>query len=501
MPPPAAAPWAAPAGQAEAGMHPDHVLPAGARQLGAAAGGVPCLFAPTTCKFEDAIGNVYRFKTRVQRWGRARLAVLTTAVCKSKARAHTVRGTCQRRRAGMQRPHASRPRSAAQTEPKRTPPRRKGRYPVLLSSAFPPAAWYAPRLLPVWAGYPFGDISYWVALVFTLGCVAWVVNGHYALYPDFAVAARGGGAAAAAMAVSVSALVGGELRTAGAPVAPRAAPCADIAPVSSDPAPGASCFPPTACSALTSLHPFRTLNPPGTLFEVGSWLLYWEALNAEPKVVVGKTLLPAGGAAAAAAEPAVPAPAAAVLQSRSGAIVLVSRAGGAAAARRRALVLSSALDGAAGARDGAARAPAGADGGGEWPGDEEGHPLLWPTPNVRPEWIQEEEQRDEEWRRRQDARRRARPAGAPAAAPAGPERLGPQPPTADGAAAAVNGTPALLGAAPARGAAAGAGAAGRKRWRWFGLRLHDMGFAASFLQLIGATVFWVGGSKALWPDV
>ena len=32
-----------------------------------------------------------------------------------------------------------------------------------------------------------------------------------------------------------------------------------------------------------------------------------------------------------------------------------------------------------------------------------------------------------------------------------------------------------------------------RRWRWFGFRWHDIGFMASFLQLIGATIFWVSG--------
>jgi hypothetical protein len=63
------------------------------------------------------------------------------------------------------------------------------------------------RLLPIWFGYPFNDISYWMGLVFTLGCVAWVINGHYALFE------RGGAVAdSAEQAVTVAAaaaLVGG----------------------------------------------------------------------------------------------------------------------------------------------------------------------------------------------------------------------------------------------------------------------------------------------------
>jgi hypothetical protein len=62
-------------------------------------------------------------------------------------------------------------------------------------------------LLPIWFGYPFADISYWVALVFTLGCVAWVINGHYALYE------KGGAVAASAeqamTTAAAAALVGG----------------------------------------------------------------------------------------------------------------------------------------------------------------------------------------------------------------------------------------------------------------------------------------------------
>ncbi|KAF6250374.1 hypothetical protein COO60DRAFT_1647214 [Scenedesmus sp. NREL 46B-D3] len=40
----------------------------------------------------------------------------------------------------------------------------------------------------------------------------------------------------------------------------------------------------------------------------------------------------------------------------------------------------------------------------------------------------------------------------------------------------------------------------QQTWRWWGLRLHDIEFVASFLQLMGATIFWVpcifGASRA-----
>jgi hypothetical protein len=39
-----------------------------------------------------------------------------------------------------------------------------------------------------------------------------------------------------------------------------------------------------AALLLTVLH------AAGTLFEIGSWLLYWEALNHEPHVVTGREL-------------------------------------------------------------------------------------------------------------------------------------------------------------------------------------------------------------------
>lgn len=68
------------------------------------------------------------------------------------------------------------------------------------------------RLLPIWFGYPFADISYWVGLVFTLGCVAWVINGHYALFESGGAVARN---AEQALTVSAAAaLVGGALRPA-----------------------------------------------------------------------------------------------------------------------------------------------------------------------------------------------------------------------------------------------------------------------------------------------
>jgi len=68
---------------------------------------------------------------------------------------------------------------------------------------------YLPRLAPVWFGYPFADLSYWVGLVFTLGCVAWVVNGHYALFAVGAAAAAASKTQAEVVS-AVAAVVGGE---------------------------------------------------------------------------------------------------------------------------------------------------------------------------------------------------------------------------------------------------------------------------------------------------
>lgn len=48
---------------------------------------------------------------------------------------------------------------------------------------------------------------------------------------------------------------------------------------------------------------------------------------------------------------------------------------------------------------------------------------------------------------------------------------------------------------------------GLQTWCWWGLRFHDMGFTASFLQLIGATIFWVRahttsrGSANIWAEI
>lgn len=47
--------------------------------------------------------------------------------------------------------------------------------------------------------------------MFTLGCVAWVVNGHYALWPFDEGAAAATGEDAAAKAAATAALIGGEL--------------------------------------------------------------------------------------------------------------------------------------------------------------------------------------------------------------------------------------------------------------------------------------------------
>jgi hypothetical protein len=57
------------------------------------------------------------------------------------------------------------------------------------------------------------------------------------------------------------------------------------------------------------------------------------------------------------------------------------------------------------------------------------------------------------------------------------------------AAAAAAAAAATSNAGAAAGPVANAGQ--RQAWRWWGLRLHDIGFMASFLQLIGATIFWV----------
>jgi hypothetical protein len=120
----------------------------------------------------------------------------------------------------------------------------------------------------------------------------------------------------------------------------------------------------------------------------------------------------------------------------------------------------------------------------------------------------------QEQQRQQQPRRRWKPAAAAAAAPAGalngtaagagkhPQQqqqqqqqqiqLVPQQDIespADNAPAAAAG----LGTSRAGGAAAGevVNAGQRQAWRWWGLRLHDIRFTASLLQLVGATIFWV----------
>jgi hypothetical protein len=55
------------------------------------------------------------------------------------------------------------------------------------------------------------------------------------------------------------------------------------------------------------------------------------------------------------------------------------------------------------------------------------------------------------------------------------------------AATAAAGSTADVGAAAGEVVNAGQ----RQSLRWWGLRLHDIGFMASLLQLIGATIFWV----------
>jgi hypothetical protein len=67
---------------------------------------------------------------------------------------------------------------------------------------------HRPRLLPLWFGYPFGNLSYWVGFVFTLGCIAWVINGHYVLYVVGAAAA--GSKEGAEFTAAVAALFGGK---------------------------------------------------------------------------------------------------------------------------------------------------------------------------------------------------------------------------------------------------------------------------------------------------
>jgi hypothetical protein len=66
-----------------------------------------------------------------------------------------------------------------------------------------------PHFALAWFGYPYRDISYWVGLVFTLGCVAWVVNGHYALYSVNAAATTS--EEGAVIVASIAAIIGGGL--------------------------------------------------------------------------------------------------------------------------------------------------------------------------------------------------------------------------------------------------------------------------------------------------
>lgn len=91
---------------------------------------------------------------------------------------------------------------------------------------------FLPRLAPIWFGYPFADLSYWVALVFTLGCVAWVINGHYALYDVGAAVATN--AKQAATVVTAAAFIGGRGHTdsvARGPGVPAWGTCSRLTPL------------------------------------------------------------------------------------------------------------------------------------------------------------------------------------------------------------------------------------------------------------------------------
>lgn len=83
-----------------------------------------------------------------------------------------------------------------------------------------------PHFALAWFGYPYKDISYWVGLVFTLGCVAWAINGHYALYSVGAAAATS--EEGALTVAAIAALIGGEGRqqTNSEPLGPGSATCA-----------------------------------------------------------------------------------------------------------------------------------------------------------------------------------------------------------------------------------------------------------------------------------
>lgn len=191
----------------------------------------------------------------------------------------------------------------------------------------------------------------------------------------------------------------------------------------------------------------------GTLFEIGSWLLYWEALNPEPQVLTGKDIQPDQSAAAAAkptaaaAAPAGPDTYHTTPDFRPDADVIYDRSTGKTY-------------------------------------------QLYPVENQRARLLTagQKQQYKQQYGKK-----------AAAAAEISSSRW-PSLGTEDLEAPRVNDSASSAAVASAAGGHSKVTPVGsdsssevphQQQWRWFGFRFHDIGFMASFLQLVGATIFWV----------
>jgi hypothetical protein len=242
----------------------------------------------------------------------------------------------------------------------------------------------------------------------------------------------------------------------------------------------------SAALLLTVLH------AAGTLFEIGSWLLYWEALNPEPHVVTGRELQ----------QPPT--------KQRSDRFHSSNHTHDDRAKQQRAdmrthsngvYVPADVPEDQQTARDAHQLHPAGVSS----IHNEAAASAVHSSSNVAStvpgtlHYTVNERPRIAAYRQvqqQQQPRRRWKPSAADSAQQQQHDDV--EAPVDNASDAAAQQHTSAAAATAAAGSTADAAAAGEvvnggqpQSWRWWGLRLHDIGFMARLLQLIGATIFWV----------
>jgi hypothetical protein len=254
------------------------------------------------------------------------------------------------------------------------------------------------------------------------------------------------------------------------------------------------------------VYPFnlQLLHAAGTLFEIGSWLLYWEALNPDPHVVTGRELQ----------QPLTK-------QQHSNKNSHSRNHIHDDGAKKHAVEDTYSRDVPAGANvqgdqqtahDTRQLHPAGASSSHTKAAGSEVEPsssaactvpgTLYYAVNKRPRIAAYQQVQQLTQAQQQQPRRRWKPAAANSTQQQHVDVEAPIENAAYATAQHTRTTPAVAAARSTTsnvGAAAGelvtsrtpCSAGQRLSWRWWGLRLHDIGFMVSLLQLIGATIFWV----------